>query len=175
LIATPSLELDRIRVFELYTGSNPIEIDPNATITPQASMQSRTLLTTFRVPKDHRKHGKGAGIPFEGFIIRTDSLASRRAFYQMAASRIVLRGSRNNRRGMDDPDVLLLLEEVRVTANPNRPHYALLREGSHTSFVKKDLASAYNVRSLEYGPNHADLVTDLQELQAQIDSIRAMS
>lgn len=77
--------------------------------------------------------------------------------------------------GMDDPDVLLLLEEVRITANPNRPHYALLREGSHTSFVKKDLASAYNVRSLEYGPNHADLVTDLQELQAQIDSIRAMS
>lgn len=76
--------------------------------------------------------------------------------------------------GMDDPDVLLLLEEVRVTANPNRPHYALLREGSHTSFVKKDLASAYNVRSLEYGPNHADLVTDLQELQAQIESIRAM-
>lgn len=77
--------------------------------------------------------------------------------------------------GMDDPDVLLLLEEVRVTANPNRPHYALLREGSHTSFVKKDLASAYNVRSLEYGPNHADLVTDLQELQAQIDSIRSVS
>lgn len=64
---------------------------------------------------------------------------------------------------------------VQITANPNRPHYALLREGSHTSFVKKDLASAYNVRSLEYGPNHTDLVTDLQELQAQIDSIRAMS
>lgn len=76
--------------------------------------------------------------------------------------------------GMDDPDVLLLLEEVRVTANPNRPHYALLREGSHTSFVKKDLASAYNVRSLEYGPDHADLVTDLQELQEQIDTIRAI-
>lgn len=77
--------------------------------------------------------------------------------------------------GMDDPDVLLLLEEVRVTANPNRPHYVLLREGSHTSYVKKDLASAYNVRSLEYGPDHADLVTDLQELQAQIDAIRAVS
>lgn len=77
--------------------------------------------------------------------------------------------------GMDDPDVLLLLEEVRVTANPNRPHYALLLEESHTSFVKKDLASAYNVRSLEYGPKHEDLVTDLQELQAQIDAIRALS
>lgn len=77
--------------------------------------------------------------------------------------------------GMDDPDVLLLLEEVRVTANPNRPHYALLRDGSHTSFVKKDLASAYNVRSLEYGPKHENLIIDLQELQAQIDAIRALN
>lgn len=76
---------------------------------------------------------------------------------------------------MDDPDVLLLLEEVRVTANPNRPHYALLREGSHTSFVKKDLTSAYNVRCLEYGPDHANLVADLQELQAQIETMRAIS
>lgn len=77
--------------------------------------------------------------------------------------------------GMDDPDVLLLLEEVRITANPNRPHYALLREGSHTKYVKQDLASAYNVRSLEYGPSHADLVTGLQDLQAQIDAIRFVS
>lgn len=77
--------------------------------------------------------------------------------------------------GMDDPDVLLLLEEVRITANPNRPHYALLRAGSHSPYVKQDLASAYNVRTLEYGPDHADLVTDLQELQAQIDAIRAIS
>lgn len=77
--------------------------------------------------------------------------------------------------GMDDPDVLLLLEEVRITANPNRPHYALLRAGSHSSYVKQDLTSAYNVRTLEYGPDHADLVTGLLELKAQIDGIRAIS
>lgn len=77
--------------------------------------------------------------------------------------------------GMDDPDVLLLLEEVRITANPNRPHYALLRDGSHSTYVKRDLASAYNVRALEYGPTHADLITDLQELLAQVDAIRAVS
>ena len=76
---------------------------------------------------------------------------------------------------MDDPDVLLLLEEVRNIANPQRPHYALLKEGSHTSFVKKDLCSAYNVRSLEYGPNHADLVLDLRELYSQVDTLRAVS
>lgn len=77
--------------------------------------------------------------------------------------------------GMDDPDVLLLLEEVRITANPNRPHYALLKAGTHSPYVKQDLASAYNVRILEYGPNHSDLVTDLQELLAQIDAIRSVS
>lgn len=77
--------------------------------------------------------------------------------------------------GLDDPDVLLLLEEVRITANPNRPHYALLRTGSHSAYVRNDLLSAYNVRTLEYGPNHVDLVTDLKALQAEIDAIRAVS
>jgi hypothetical protein len=77
--------------------------------------------------------------------------------------------------GMDDPDVLLLLEEVRITANPNRPHYALLRAGSHSAYVRSDLSSAYNVRTLEYGPDHADLITDLEALQAEIDAIRSVS
>lgn len=76
--------------------------------------------------------------------------------------------------GMDDPDVLLMLEEVRITANPNRPHYALLKTGSHSQYVVQDLTSAYNVRTLEYGPDHADLVADLQDLQYRIDSIRAL-
>ncbi|WP_081666158.1 SIR2 family protein [Pseudogulbenkiania ferrooxidans] len=76
--------------------------------------------------------------------------------------------------GMDDPDVLLILEEVRIAANSDRPHYALFREGSHTEFVKKDLASAYNVRCLEYGPGHDNLIEDLKELEQQIDGMRAL-
>lgn len=77
--------------------------------------------------------------------------------------------------GMDDPDVLLLLEEVRISVNSKRPHYALLKTNSHGIYVKDDLASAYNVKTLEYGPDHSDLITDLQELKAQIDAIRAIS
>lgn len=76
--------------------------------------------------------------------------------------------------GMNDPDVLLLLEEVRITANPTRPHYALLKEGSHTFYEKQDLISAYNVKCLEYGPTHNELIIDLQALQSEIDSIRAI-
>lgn len=76
---------------------------------------------------------------------------------------------------MDDPDVLLLLEEVRITANPNRPHYALLKEGTHSSYVKKDMKSAYNVRCLEYGPSHDNLIKDLESLYAQVEYIRSIS
>lgn len=76
---------------------------------------------------------------------------------------------------MDDPDVLLLLEEIRMTTNPNRPHYALLRENSHSSFDKKDLLSTYNVKALEYGPGHSELIPALNELHAKVELIRSTS
>jgi hypothetical protein len=76
--------------------------------------------------------------------------------------------------GMDDPDVLLLLEEVRITANSQRPHYVLLKEGSHSAFVKNDLASAYNIKALEYGPEHSDLIDNLQDLLAHVEGMRAI-
>ena len=76
---------------------------------------------------------------------------------------------------LDDPDVLLLLEDVKITASPNRPHYALLREGSHNHYAKHDLLSCYNVKALEYGPDHADLVTDLTALLADVEARRAIS
>ena len=77
--------------------------------------------------------------------------------------------------GLDDPDVLLLLEDVKITASPNRPHYALLREGSHNHYAKHDLLSCYNVKALEYGPDHADLVTDLTTMLANVNALRAIS
>ena len=75
---------------------------------------------------------------------------------------------------LDDPDVLLLLEDVKITASPNRPHYALLREGSHNHYAKHDLLSCYNVKALEYGPNHSDLVTDLTVLLENVYAVRAI-
>lgn len=76
---------------------------------------------------------------------------------------------------MDDPDVLLLLEEIKMTTNARRPHYALVRKNSHSLFVKKDLLSTYNVKILEYSPDHSNLIEDLYELQAQVEGIRAIS
>jgi len=77
--------------------------------------------------------------------------------------------------GMEDPDVLLLLEELKMTTNSKRPHYALLREGSVSSFIMKDLLSTYNVKSLFYGPDHSDLIISLQDLYLEIEGIRATS
>lgn len=77
--------------------------------------------------------------------------------------------------GLDDPDVLLLLEDVKITASPNRPHYALLREGSHNEYAKDDLLSCYNVKALEYGPDHADLVNDLKAVLENVNALRSIS
>jgi len=77
--------------------------------------------------------------------------------------------------GMEDPDVLLLLEEVKITANSTRPHYTLVKAGAISQYAIQDLKSAYNIRTLEYGPDHTDLVTDLSLLNDQINAIRATS
>lgn len=77
--------------------------------------------------------------------------------------------------GMEDPDVLLLLEELKMTTNSNRPHYALLREGAVSPFITQDLSSTYNVRSLFYGSDHSDLILSLKGLYTEIEGIRATS
>ena len=76
----------------------------------------------------------------------------------------------------DDPWYQSLPQEIlQRTASPNRPHYALLQEGSHNHYAKHDLLSCYNVKALEYGPDHADLVTDLTALLADVEALRAFS
>lgn len=75
--------------------------------------------------------------------------------------------------GMQDPDVLLTLEEVKISSSSNRPHYALVRQGEVSSYVLQDLRKSYNVQALEYGPTHEELKTSLQELLNEVEAIRA--
>lgn len=75
--------------------------------------------------------------------------------------------------GMQDPDVLLTLEEVKISSSANRPHYALCREGSLSPYIAQDLKKSYNVQVLEYGPGHAQLNSSLAELLEQVEAIRA--
>jgi hypothetical protein len=74
---------------------------------------------------------------------------------------------------MEDPDVLLLLEDVKITASAEKPHYVLIRKGSQDYFSVSDWRKTYNICPLEYGPSHADLVDDLRGLQELVDKERA--
>jgi hypothetical protein len=74
---------------------------------------------------------------------------------------------------LDDPDVLLVLEEVRITASSQKPHYATVLAKQNNRYALKDWQLAYNIRALEYGPKHDDLVDDLRTLAEQVDALRA--
>lgn len=77
--------------------------------------------------------------------------------------------------GMEDPDVVLLLEDVRITGSAERPHYALIKKKSQDVVSIADWKKTYNIHPLEYGPSHDDLVTDLRELQRQVEAERALT
>lgn len=77
--------------------------------------------------------------------------------------------------GMSDPDVNLLLEDVKILSSSVRPHYAIVQQGAHSRFIKEDWINTFNVRVLEYGcsSNHVDLVTDLQALADEVLVVRS--
>lgn len=74
---------------------------------------------------------------------------------------------------LDDPDVQLILEDVNVITSAQKPHYILIKENSQNLFALKDWQETYNIRALEYGPNHDDLITDLETLLDSVIYIRS--
>lgn len=77
--------------------------------------------------------------------------------------------------GLEDPDILLTLEDVKITSSSSRPHYALILKDEHSTYSVRDWRSSYNIEALEYEPDHSALVTDLEELLAAVESFRAAS
>ncbi|MCW2114432.1 SIR2 family protein [Bradyrhizobium elkanii] len=75
--------------------------------------------------------------------------------------------------GMDDPDILLLLEDVHILGRHEKPHYALVRSGEANSVTIKDWLETYNVKVLEYGPKYEDLVPALDQLLELVNNERA--
>lgn len=74
---------------------------------------------------------------------------------------------------LSDPDLLLILEEVRITGSSDRPHYAVIKKRSMNKLELSDWKKTYNISALEYGPTHNDLLTDLQQLFAKVDHERS--
>jgi hypothetical protein len=75
---------------------------------------------------------------------------------------------------LDDPDILLLLEEVKISGKIERPHYAVAKQGETSEFVVQDWRSSYNIEVLEYGPKHEDLVEDMKVLRDLVNEKRAL-
>lgn len=73
---------------------------------------------------------------------------------------------------LDDPDVQLILEDVNIIGSSQRPHYILTKEKSQNFFGLNDWLNTYNIRALEYGPTHDDLITDLENLWDKVDITR---
>ena len=75
---------------------------------------------------------------------------------------------------LDDPDIQLILEDINIIGSGNRPHYILIREKQQNVYGLSDWRETYNIRALEYGPSHDDLVTDLDNLLEQVNYKRSI-
>lgn len=75
--------------------------------------------------------------------------------------------------GLEDPDIMLLLEDVKIAGRNNKPHYALTRKGTKNRFLIEDWKKTYNINVLEYGPTHEALVSDMRALYEKLDELRA--
>jgi hypothetical protein len=65
---------------------------------------------------------------------------------------------------LDDPDILLTLEDVNITSSSKFHHFMLSKNNNVSEICQKDLKETYNIKVLEYGSDHSDLTTGLQEL-----------
>lgn len=75
--------------------------------------------------------------------------------------------------GLNDPDVCLLLEDVKIIGEPQKVHYAITKNGQ-SKFIKEDWKNTYNISALEYGPKHIDLVEELENLLRLVEDERAL-
>jgi hypothetical protein len=74
---------------------------------------------------------------------------------------------------LEDPDVMLLLEEVKITGSSERPHYAIIKQRSQNILVLSDWRKTYNIAALQYGPSHDDLSNELRALADRVEVERA--
>jgi hypothetical protein len=75
---------------------------------------------------------------------------------------------------LDDPDLLLLLEDVHILGQHEKPHYALIKSGQANPFIVKDWRETYNIEVLEYGPEYDDLIPNMESLLEGVQEQRAI-
>lgn len=76
--------------------------------------------------------------------------------------------------GLEDPDIMLLLEDVRIAGRHEKPHYALTLKGTKNRFLIKDWKDTYNIQVFEYGPTYANIEGELQALLTKVSQLRVV-
>lgn len=76
---------------------------------------------------------------------------------------------------MDDPDINLLLEDVKIASNATHPHYVLVKTGATSLIKTNNWRDTYNIKALEYGENYEDLPKVLEKLVDAVSEQRAFS
>lgn len=72
---------------------------------------------------------------------------------------------------LNDPDINLVLQSLRNTSNSSSPHYIVVKEGTSKHIIKH-WEETYNVRCLEYGPNHEIFNENIEELKNLVIGLR---
>ncbi|MDA1273134.1 MAG: hypothetical protein O2960_03640 [Verrucomicrobia bacterium] len=74
---------------------------------------------------------------------------------------------------MPDPDVALLLEEVKIDSAATKPHYAVVLAAAKIPVVVNDLRNTCNISVLSYGPDYSYLEKELQSLLEEVNAERS--
>lgn len=72
---------------------------------------------------------------------------------------------------LNDPDISLVLRNIKKTSNVTTPHYILV-SGKQKEPVKKYWKDVYNVSIIEYGDSYDKLEPELQKLKEEVLELR---
>lgn len=76
--------------------------------------------------------------------------------------------------GLGDPDIILLLENVNISAPSSHPHYAVVENVRHP-VIKAAFKETYNLELLEYEIGHHDeIINGLESLLEDVEEYRQL-
>lgn len=75
--------------------------------------------------------------------------------------------------GLDDPDVLLVLEDVRVVSASRKSHYVLIPKTVYDKYQIASWKETYNVEALTYNLPYENLIEELKALFARVEEVRS--
>lgn len=163
------------KIYENYCESAAIDGSGYNTVTYYDSSLGELIRSDARVII--KAHGTISNIPKIVFS-RSQYHAAKKEnsrFYTILQSLLITNTCVFIGCGMDDPDINLLLEDVKIASSSSYPHYVLTKNGEQSQIKLNDWRDTYNIKPLEYGNEYADLIPAVLDLVDQVEELRATS